>query len=451
MEPVLSSADLDRIEDAAIRILGEIGLQVPNPGILEALSHKAGLQVNGERVTFDRAAILEILPQVKGCAGYDTHVLAGGYASNFMDPATDEIRPGTVEDLISQVKIMEALGVGVVAPIVVMDIQGPMQEIRMERLTHEYARKSYGSSQITHIVSAEAGLEMSELVGRPHGLELWTDSPLKMNGNCLKMAWGLRHLKPKIRIAGMPTIGMSSPLSMFATFAQSVAECLGSMAVMKFAGFDDVSFRIDAFDCYTVDMKSANPLVNGPEYLRMLIISNEIARRYGIKNPPGKCLMTTSQRPDAQAAAEKAGQCMAAALTGADHFMAAGMLGMSESFSPIQLIIDLEIIKFIDAFTRPFELEKDPMIDLLKEVGPGGLFMDQDSTVSGMRDFYWKPDLFVYNALFSWVAEGAKSTTDRAKEVLAAIKVSDEPVVSPEVSAELDRIEKHYSAKLAAL
>lgn len=449
LKSMISEEQFNKIEDAAYKILETIGMKVPHGEMLSLLSGCRGVSVNGENVRFERAAVKELIRNVKGCSDYDTHIVAGAYSHNYHDPSTDEIRPSTEHDLIRSIKQANALGLGVCAPVVPLDIPGPRQELIMERLTHEYAKYSYGAGQATHTVTAEASIEMSEVVGRPHGLELWVNSPLTFDGNNLDTLWRLRHKKSKIRAASMPILGMSAPMNLNGILAQSVAECWGAVALLKLLKFKNpISYRIDAFVTYTADMRSGNVLINGPDYLRLLLLAAEIGRHNGIAVPPAKSILTSAKRPGTQAGAEKAAQSLAVAMTGADVYLGLGSLSIAEIFSPIQMIIDVEIIRYVDAVMRPFSFDDDFALDVIAEVGPGGTFMDQPSTAQNIRKMMWDPQLFSQNALSSWIAEGMPSIEQQAYEVLRELKISDDPVVSEDVQKELKNIENRYSKML---
>lgn len=446
----LSEAQWQSVEKAALKILKNTGLKVAHAEALEKLGAQKGLSVNGSIVRFDPEIVLEQSRAVQGTQDYDTRIMSGAYSHNYMDPFTGEIRLATLKDLVASVRQAGALGTGVCAPVVPMDVAGPRQELVMERITHENCRYSYGGGQATSVAAAEAGIEMSAVVNRPHELEIWVTSPLNMDPGGLDILWKLRRRRPRVRIANMPVRGMSGPISLAGMMAQTVAECLGVVTVLRLLGVcSSVAYRIDAFWMYAVDMQSANVLVNGPDYLRLMLLAMFLAKRYGIAKPMGKALLTSSKQPDAQAAADKAAQAMAVALVGAGTFTAAGSLSAAEIFSPLQMVIDHEILSWVDAAVRPLDFSKaDFLLDVIGNVGPGGTFMDQETTAARLREVYWRPALFSFNTYPAWMAEGGKNLANRARDVLASLDVPKGPVVSEAQQKELAAIEKKFAAKL---
>jgi trimethylamine:corrinoid methyltransferase-like protein len=446
----LSEAHWQAVEQAALKILANTGLKVAHAAVLESLAGRQGLHVSGSLVRFEPALVLEQVRGVRGTEDYDTHLMSGAYSHNYMDPFTGVTRPATLADLVTSVRQAEALGGGVCAPVVPMDVAGPRQELIMERVTHENCRYSYGGGQATSVLAAEAGIEMSAVVGRPHELEIWITSPLNLDPGGLDILWQLRQRRPRVRVANMPVRGMSGPISLAGMLAQTVAECLGAVTILRLLDIcSSVAYRTDAFWMYAADMQTANVLINGPDYTRLLLLSLFLAKRYGIDKPMGKALLTSSKQPDAQAAADKAAQAMAAALAGVGTFTAAGALSIAEIFSPLQMVLDHEIMSWVDAAVRPLDFSEDDfLLDVIAAVGPDGTFLAEETTAARARDVTWRPALFSCTTYPAWVAEGGRTLISRARDRLAALQVAQGPIVSEAQRQELEAIERKFAARL---
>jgi len=320
----------------------------------------------------------------------------------------------------------------------------------MERITHENARYSYGGGQQTSAVTAEASLEMSAVVGRPHALELWVNSPLNMDATGLDIIWRLRERKPNVRISNMPVQGMSGPITLPGMLALTAAECFGAATVLRTIGVSScVTYRTDAFWGYTVDMRSTNVLLSGPDYLRLMVFCVYLAKRHGIRRPMGKALLTSSKLPDIQAASEKAAQAAVSSMAGVGTFVGAGSLAGVEIHSPIQMVVDHEILSWVDALVKPQDLSASEFfLDVIDRVGPGGTFMDQESTVASFRATFWESQLFSINPYQSWIAEQKPEALEKARDILNSLKVAQEPLVSADQQRQLRRIEETFAARL---
>ena len=451
MKDPLGEGQWEAIEGAAYEIIERTGFEVEHGEVREALSGKRGVRVEGNRVLVEREVVREGIRGMKGCEeAYDTPLVVGAYSHNFMEVETLAVRRATLADLVKSLREAEALGQGACAPVVPLDVSGARQELVMERVTHENVRYSYGGGQATTRATAEATIEMSAVVGRPHALELWVTSPLKMDPLGLDIVWKLRHRRPHVRIISSPVRGMTGPISLAGILAQSAAECFGAAALLRMLGIaESVTYRTDAFVTYPVEMRSANVLVSGPDYLRQLVLSIFFARRHGIEGPMGKALLTMSKEPDGQAAAEKLAQGLASKLAGAGTFTAGGALAGVETYSPVQMVIDLEIVRWIEATMRPLDfIEDDFLLDVVDRVGPGGTFLDEESTVNRFREEFWRAGLFSYSPMGTWLAEGKRTLVEKARETLSALELRDEPIVSREAQRELARIEERFAAQL---
>ena len=449
LAPILTEEQLEAIDKAALKILKEIGVAVPHSETLEVLRSKEGVEVDGEIVRFDPSVVKENSKNVDALKmGPDciTPEIAGAYSLNYLDPGADKPRSANREDLVRSIKQADALGMGVCGPVVPRDVPAPHQEIVMERLTLEYARHGYGAGQATSVASAEAGYEMRKALGRTGSLELWVNSPLKMDGKGLDIIWKLRHLKPNIRVVNVPVLGQSTPIFISSLLAQTSAECFAGMTIMRLLDLGGaVTYRHDSFGCYTVNMQSANVMLSGPLYLQLSILRTELARHNGVVEPSAKVLLTQAKKPGIQAAMEKTAQSVVMEMAGAYCHMAAGALACDEIFSPIQLVIDSEILSWVAAAAKPVCFSQEELaFDIISEVGPGGTFLDHISTAQHMREITWKPELLSLNALSSWVAEGMPSVIEKANDKLNSLELSDEPAVSPEIQKELQKIEQHF-------
>ena len=450
LAPLLTDEQLKTIDDAALRILSETGVAVPHSEVLDVLRSKKGIEVDGEIVRFEPSLVKKNIKGTEGCKEYLTPVIAGAYSVNYLEPSADKPRYANKDDLIRSIKQADALDMGVCGPVVPLDVPGPQQEIVMERLTHEYARHSYGAGQATSAAAAEASYQMHKALGRSNSLELWVNSPLKLDSKGLGIIWKLRHLKPNIRVVNVAVQGQSAPIFLSGLLAQSSAECFAGMAVMHLLDMGGaVNYRHDAFGCYSVDMQSGTVLCNGPVYLQLSILRTELARHNGIVRPSAKALLTQAKQPGIQATLEKASQSVVMEMANAYCHMAAGALATDGIFSPLQLMIDHEILSWIEAAARPICVsEEDLSLDIIAEVGPGGSFFDHMSTVQHMREVIWKPELLSQNSLCNWLNEGMPTVMEKAHDQLSSLELSEEPVVSPDIQKELQKIEQYFLAKI---
>jgi trimethylamine--corrinoid protein Co-methyltransferase len=111
---------------------------------------------------------------------------------------------------------------------------------------------------------------------------------------------------------------------------------------------------------------------------------------------------------------------------------------VDEVFSPIQMILDDEMVGALRRFARGFEVTDETLaVDLIRQVGPGGTFLDQEHTLRHFRAELWEPRLFARQMFAGWRQAGARSAEDIAMEMYRDL-VRREPLPSL-IPDDLDR------------
>jgi trimethylamine:corrinoid methyltransferase-like protein len=437
----LDQDDLKAIHRKALQLIQEIGIAIPHEPTLKLLKGHKGVRIEGNKAYYDSDLVESLTQDVKGYPHYDYRHIAGGYAHNFLDPFTRELRPPKLADLVFSARLADALDLDVIAQVVPLDIPSENIEIAMFKAIHENCRKSYGGGQITTIKTAEAVAKMAELLGTPFSLEMWVISPLVMDATQLGIIHHFRDRGPDIWLANMPLKGVSTPIFTGAAFIQSVAECLAGAATLRMASPKSrIFYRSDAFFLYPFDMQRATALWCSPQYTQYILIQNQIARFYGVK-PMGKSMLTMAREPNAQACFEKGLNTAIVALCGSENFAAAGVLGGVDIFSPEQMFLDKEIFELVmySIQDQEFDLDND-CFDIIREVGQGGSFLGHDTTLDNFRSEIIPTRYF---------NKDYKCLRDLLREDIQKTQINEKGVLSRSVQKELDGIcEYFYKIKI---
>ena len=81
------------------------------------------------------------------------------------------------------------------------------------------------------------------------------------------------------------------------------------------------------------------------------------------------------------------------------------------------------------------------MLDLIKEVGPGGTFVNQAKSASQCRREAWTPSVLDRNPYNAWRDKGSLSTEDLINKKLKKILDNHQPLPLPEgVQSKLNKI-----------
>jgi len=179
-------------------------------------------------------------------------------------------------------------------------------------------------------------------------------------------------------------------------------------------------------------MREANAAIASPEGAIMRIASAQVAKHYGLP-----CLSagpdTDAHVHDEQTAWEKAITGLAIYLGGADLMLNPGMLSSGLIVSYEQLVIDNEILGYLDRVVRGMRANSDTLVvDLVRKVGHGGQFLKEAHTLKEFKSEYWIPDISSRAAFGRWTHRGGQDIVRSAREKARKLLGEHHP---PELSA----------------
>jgi trimethylamine--corrinoid protein Co-methyltransferase len=248
----------------------------------------------------------------------------------------------------------------------------------------------------------------------------------------------------------MPNGGATAPMSAAGILSVGLAESLGGL-VLGYAVDPDATMTIDLTPGYC-DMRSMHFGYAGPERMPLLAARVQLVSEYygcpsGIHG--GK---TDACVPGIQVGVEKSISMYVAVMAGAIGFGTVGHLENAVTFSPLQLVIDNEIARYVRHAVRGFEVNEQTLaLNVIAEVGPNGHTYDHDHTVQNFRGVELLSPFFD-----SWTW-GAQDSLDRERfEKRAAAKAREllaresPPVLSSEQEAAIDEIVKEATMDLKA-
>jgi trimethylamine:corrinoid methyltransferase-like protein len=142
----------------------------------------------------------------------------------------------------------------------------------------------------------------------------------------------------------------------------------------------------------------------------------DILARIGIR------IHTWAKRAGVQAAVEKSTLMMAGALNGASYFDGLGTISLDEVFSPVQLVLDIEIMNHVSRVVAGMSVDAMPS-DLCGMIAEGldRGYIGSDLTLDHHDSYIWYPDLFDRSNLQSWLSRGEGDALDRAREIVLGI------------------------------
>ena len=459
--------ELQAIEETALRMLEELGIEVSHPA-LEARAQRQGFRPEQGRIRLPRRQVKSFLEEERG--GRPLHrrgaasrapersrlkMCVSGYPDHFHDPETNEIVPFTTPRLIEATKLVGMLGDRGLIPQVPgypVDVAAPLQPVLQYRIGIENLPNYSEPVDPKDLISFPYVMEMAEVLGTPiRGLPVYVVSPLKMAGESLNAVMKLESRLDEVYVTSYPTAGCTGPVRPAETFALAAAEVLGSALILRECLEVEVVWEVAA---YSFDLRGLAMSYGSPETLLLEIASREV-NAYLHGEPWWPHLYNTgstlAKLPDPQAAAEKMSYMTMAALWGAEVLPHAGCLSYSEVFSPMQLLVDLEMKDHVERLVHGLDTGCDPKA-CLEDVRAGleSGFMGLDRTLDLYRDLYWHPRLFERRFLGPWKGDSCLSLERRAREMVRDLVARHNYEPRAAVRAEVQRIYQRAERELAS-
>jgi trimethylamine--corrinoid protein Co-methyltransferase len=253
-----------------------------------------------------------------------------------------------------------------------------------------------------------------------------------------------------ISIVPLPVMGISSPISFAGALAQQHAENLATVVIaqsvmpglpMIYHGrlsIGDMRTGASIWGFYQVGLAGAWAVALG----KLCGLPTNV---YG--------LATSSKSTDIQSGAERAFNALLPALAGADVLGGAGSIADIMAVSPLQLVIDNEIMSWIDKLSHQCALdETDIPLDVIERVTKrdGGTYLNDMHTVQTLRKKrQWLGDLCDRLSFTDYEDSGQRDMLELARERVQKIlsDSSPDPIVHREIQIEVENILAHAKNK----
>jgi trimethylamine--corrinoid protein Co-methyltransferase len=460
---ILTADGLAAIEDAALTILEEIGMDFLHPrahAILKdaGAAHEAGTN----RVRFERGLIRETVARAPAHfrlhARNPAHDLEIGgrwitFGAVSSPPNASDVaggrRPGNKQDFDNLVRLGQTLNcVHLFGGYPVEPVDLPPETRHLDciqsfvrlsdKLYHAY---SLGRTRILD------GIEMAR-IARGVGEEQFrrepslttvinTSSPLRLDGPMIEGMIEMARQKQCIIITPFTLSGAMAPATIAGALAQQHAEALAAIAFAQivqpgcpvmYGGFTS-----------NVDMKSGAPAFGTPEYAKAVLAGGQLARRIGV--PYRTSGVNAANAVDSQAAYEAMMSLWPAVMAHGNMIKhAAGWMegGLTASFE--KMVMDAELLQMMTDFLLPLEVSEDTLgLDAIREVGPGGHFFGTAHTLARFETAFYPPLLSDWRNFETWEEAGRPLTLDHASALVAQLLGEYQPPpLDPAIDEELE-------------
>jgi trimethylamine---corrinoid protein Co-methyltransferase len=272
-------------------------------------------------------------------------------------------------------------------------------------------------------------------------------SPLVYDGGPLAAAVEFAKADVPSGFMVMPILGATAPITRAGTMVVNNAEVIGGVIAHQLLAPGARTFYASAVT--TMDLWSGAANCGGPEDLVFQMANAQLARAYGLKSMVGT-FATGAKTSDWQGGAENGLSGFASWISGVDMASGAGLLYAARVFSAAQLVLDAELWDLICSTSegiRSWDAES-LAVDVIDAVKPGGHFLDQEHTLTHMREV-WMSKVFHRNNWEDWEANGRPEP--KAKAIAQAKEILETHTAYPlpdgaaeEIRSIVERFEKEH-------
>jgi trimethylamine---corrinoid protein Co-methyltransferase len=449
---VITPEQVERVHEASLEILENIGLLVRNQKAREVFArHGCVNESSSELVKFPRAVVEElraVFPPTFTFRGRDPRfdrtipgegplVVTGSSAPNILDPVTRCERRSTSADIANIAYLINELPGYDVFSISTLADDAPEGHFTLARLypALKNCLKPVRSTA-TDLEDAKMMLELAYLIAgseaayreRPFVTHHFCPvvSPLTMDHSSTELVMFFAEQGLPVYGSVVPNAGLTSPLTLAGTLAQGNAEFLASSVLMQMV-------RPETPLIYSTlptvaDLRTGAYASGGIECGLLHMAFAQMARFYSV--PYGGYIgLSNAKINDAQSGYETGMSTLAGVLAGMDMLNMGGLLDALKAFDFAKAVIDDEIALMLKRIVRGMEFsEANLALDVLAEVGPGGMFMVHEHTFTHMRTIAVNPKVSDRDTRDVWETRQSLDSQARAMQRVRQILGKPNPV-----------------------
>jgi len=447
----------EKIHNAAMSLLKDPGIKLDHDEICKALLD-AGAQkgVSAGVIRFPKELVTEKLalcPREFVFAdkeGNGQPVSANCDAVIWSVPGlkmyeNDAIRPFTKDDMARVARLLDQLeNVDGVFGFALDDVPPGARDVVGLRTMAENTKKHIRVLCFTP-QGSDMMVEMKRVVGNypwfsvgftAHGPLRWTNLALEI----FKRSAG--HGIPTT-INGEPMAGVSGPVTLAGSTAVGTAEILAGIVINQILepGRPCI-FNLGL--AHTFDMRNSIAVTGGPENHLFAQMAALMGRFYNL--PSGSWVSTESMCPDAQTAIEKTCGFLTHLQSRVSNIWSVGQLESELTFSPAQAVIDDEIIAYLQRYLQGVTVNDEALaVELIKQVGISGSFLEQPHTADHFRTELFMPKLLFRLPREEWESQGSKDLAHRAEEKAHALMNNTvDPKLTDDQIKQLDTLANRF-------
>jgi trimethylamine--corrinoid protein Co-methyltransferase len=466
---VLSPGELERIHDATLEIMEEVGIRFPSDRALTVLEEN-GCEV--DRATqvakLPRPLVMDAVSKAPGeyvLAGRDpaADMLIDGkhcYLSNdgsgvfVFDHKTGEKRPSTKNDAATSARFVDALpNISYYWGPVVTSQDVPPATKALHDAEAVFTNTSKHFQTVTTVGEKPARYIVEMAAAIAGGVDKLRERPILSFMQCAVDPLG--HDGPNLEanlVAAehglpMPLAAGTGPATLAGNLVVQNAEALSGVVLLQLAYPGSPCFFAGAPS--VIDLKTGGYTGGSPEDYLLAAASTQLAHFYGAPMAMGT-MATGAKEPDWQAAIDDSLSTFASVMSCADMMNGAGLLNGSKILSYPHMVMETEIYSIVQKVAGGIEVTDETLaLDVIKKVGPNGTYLAEKHTRAHMKEI-WRPNVWDRTPYDNWLRGGKKGALHKATEIADDIleNYTPEPLpedVVKELRAIVDRADKELA------
>jgi trimethylamine--corrinoid protein Co-methyltransferase len=386
---VLSGEEEQRIHEAALCVLEEVGLKVARPSLVAKLKEHGFPTPASDRVLIPRARVEEALKSAPrnvrlGARDPDKQVVldgtrcytaTSGCGSKTLDIDTGEVRPSSLADVAASARLADGLDEYDVywTMISAQDVEPSMRVARGFLAALQNTVKpiqvidACNSAEAEMLVLMARQLEAADIMhGPPVSMLNSVITPLRLDPDGTEASMAFAREGLPVVCCSMPIGGVTSPATPAGTVMLAHAEILAFVTLLQsfYPGCPLIYCPFPVF----ADPRTGITNYWDPRSEWLYCASLQLGRRTALPCFGTDYLLSLVSAPDL--------------CTGG------GMLETSTVLSLEQLVLDAERTRDVRISVAPQDTGPDALaVDVVRKVGPGGHFLGQRHTTTHMKSF----------------------------------------------------------------
>jgi trimethylamine---corrinoid protein Co-methyltransferase len=450
--PLIPPDAARKIHETSLSLLEEPGIRLEHDEICQLLiANGATAGLAADVIKIPRQLVEEALVlcprqiDLADKAGQAIHLSAEGESSFWSVPGMSIWQGGvhrlfTSSDMANMSRLLEHLeNVSVIFGMAMDDIPPAARDIKgleiMARNSSKHLRvlcfTPEGATTLKEMKGVVGSHPWFSIGFTAHGPLRWTRLALDIYRNSA-------GAKIPVTVNGEPMAGTSGPITLAGSAAVGNAEILAGLVVNQLLEPGRPCIYNLGL-AHVFDMRTAIAVTGGPENALLACLSGVMGRFYGL--PSASWVSTEAMSPDSQAALEKMFGYYTHMAGGVSAIWGVGQLESELTISPAQAVIDNEMISYVKRFQRGIAVNPESLaLELIREVGIGGSFLDSPHTLQKCRTEFFYPSLLCRTRRGQWIEEGGLRLDEKAEK--AAEELVKKPVANGLTENQVQELEK---------